>query len=286
MSEPVLALVLIGSFLVVVTLVSFFKTLDDGLWSEARIPLAAGVVAGVLIRLGDRVPQMHFVTTGVILTLAALYVRHMGRESEPVEGMVLGAMTGTAAAIPLVLTSNDGELLRFSGSLLAGAVAGYGITVGVTHVRDKARQLVVDVVTAIVAIAAAAVPTLLVRSGLPARDVAVVAAALVPLLVIIAVFRQWPSIRAELRHEAALGFIDDEDVRPTAHPFRRLGRGGWHDRLAHREFVRLANRIALRKLQQRGRAEDVARLYQLEVMKLRVELQEMTRIDRAMRSGS
>ena len=33
-----------------------------------------------------------------------------------------------------------------------------------------------------------------------------------------------------------------------------------------------------------GRPDEVARLYQLEVIKLRMELQEMTRIDRAMRA--
>ena len=284
MSETVLALILIGLFFVVVPFVSFFKTLDTGLWREARIPIVAGVVAGVLIRLADGVPQIHFLSVGVILTLAALYVRLMGRESEPVDGMILGAMTGVAASIPLVVTSIEGELLRFSECVLAGAAAGYGITVGVTHVRDKLRQLVVDVVTALAAIALAALPTLLVRTRLAERHVAIAVATLIPLLVVVTVFRQWPSIRAELRHEAALGFIDDDDVRPTAHPFHRLGRAGWHDALAHREFVRLANRIALRKLQQRGRSEDVARLYQLEVMKLRVELQEMARIDRAVRA--
>jgi hypothetical protein len=123
-----------------------------------------------------------------------------------------------------------------------------------------------------------------VRSGLAERQVAIAAAALVPLLIIVTMFKQWPSVRAELRHEAALGVIDDEDVRPTAHPLLRLGRAGWHDADAHREFVRIANKIALRKRQQRGRPEEVARLYQLEVIKLRMELQEMTRIDRAMRA--
>jgi hypothetical protein len=115
------------------------------------------------------------------------------------------------------------------------------------------------------------------------RHIAISAAALVPLLIIATVFKQWPSVRQELNHEAALGFIDDEDVRPTAHPLRRLGRAGWHDAGAHREFVRIATRIALRKRQQRTRTETMARLYQLEVIKLRMELQEMARIDRAMR---
>jgi len=49
---------------------------------------------------------------------------------------------------------------------------------------------------------------------------------------------------------------------------------------AHREFVRLSNKIALRKRQQRNRPEEIARLYQLEIIKLRMQVQEMTKIDR------
>ena len=45
--------------------------------------------------------------------------------------------------------------------------------------------------------------------------------------------------------------------------------------------MRLANRIALRKRQQRDRTDDEARLYQLEIIKLRMQIQEMSRIDRA-----
>lgn len=277
MTDPVLALVLVPVFFLVLTAVSWFKTLDGGLWREARLPLIAGVVAGVILRFTGA----HVALIGVVLTLAALYVRLMGRESEPADGMVLGAITGAAAAIPFLFGSEH-ELLRFSQCVLAGAVAGYGITVGVTHVRDRMRQLIVDVVTAVVAVGVAALPSVL--RGIAERYVAIGVAALIPLLVILTVFKQWPLIRGELRHEAALGFIDDDDVRPTAHPLRRLGRAGWHDAQAHREFVRIANKIALRKRQQRGRAEDVARLHQLELMKLREEMHEMTRIDRAMRA--
>lgn len=47
--------------------------------------------------------------------------------------------------------------------------------------------------------------------------------------------------------------------------------------------MRIANKIALRKRQQRGRSEELARLYQLEVIKLRMVLQQMVSVDRAMR---
>jgi len=282
MSDPVLAIILIVSFFAAVLAASYFKTLDTGLWQEAWAPVVAGIVSGLLIRFVRVAPE--YVVAGIVLTVAALYVRLTGRESEPADGMTLGAITGAAAAVPLVILTGEGELLRVAECVLAGAVSGYGITFGLTHVRDRARQAGIDALTAAVSIAAAWIPFLLVaRTGATERQIAIASAALIPLLVIVTVFKQWPVIRGELRHEAALGFIDDDDVRPTAHPLRRLGRAGWHDAEAHREFVRIANRIALRKRQQRRRAEEIARLYQLEVIKLRMELQEMARIDRAMR---
>lgn len=282
MAAPVLAIILIAGFFAALSAAAYFRTLDSGLWREAATPLVAGVICGVILHFVRIAPG--YVTAGILLTLAALYVRLMGRESEPADGMALGALTGAAAAVPLIIFSGEQELLRLAECLLAGAVAGYGITFGLTHVRVKARQALVDALTAAAAIGAAWMPTLFLRSGRSSeRDIALGAAALVPALLIATVFRQWPIIRAELRHEAALGFMDEEDVRATAHPFLRLGRGGWHDASAHREFVRIANKIALRKRQQRNRAEEVARLYQLELIKLRMELQEMTRIDRAMR---
>jgi hypothetical protein len=277
MSDPVLALVLIVSFVAALAAASYFKTLDSGLSRDARIPLVAGLAAGFLFRYVE-----HPAVIGATLTLAALFVRLNGRESEPAEGMTLGAMTGAAAAIPIAY-GGDHALLRFAQCVLAGAVAGYGITFALTHVRDKLRQAAIDAVTAITAIAVAWIASLL---QLRERHVAFATVALVPLLLVAMVFRQWPAIRAELRHEASLGVIDDEDVRATAHPILRLGRGGWHDASAHREFVRIATKIALRKRQQRRRPEEVARLYQLEVIKLRMQLQDMTRIDRAMRAAS
>jgi len=286
MSDPVLALILVFAFFAVVTAASYFKTLDTGLWTDGQVPLIAGLICGALIRFATFVP--HFVATGIVLTIAALYIRLTGRESEPTDGMALGAVTGAAASLPLIL-GGENELLRLAECILAGATAGFGITFALSHVRDNLRQAAVDVATALLAVAAAWLPAIVLRSSAPRfaeRHIAIGAAALVPLLLVATVFKQWPSVRAELRHEAALGFIDEEDIRRTAHPLLRLGRGGWHDAGAHREFVRIANKIALRKRQQRSRTEEMARLYQLEVIKLRMELQEMARIDRAMRMHS
>lgn len=284
MSDPILGLILIASFFAAVAAVAYFKNLDNDFTRDIRIPTFAGAAAGVLIRFATFAPS--FFVTGIVLTLVALYVRLMGRESEPADGMTLGAITGAAAAIPLALTTDD-ALRRFAECVLAGAVAGYGITFGLTHVRERLRQAGIDALTGVAAIAAAWIPALTLRvPRVSDRHVAIGAAALVPLIVIVTVFKQWPEIRAELLDESKLGFIEDGDVRTTAHPLLRLGRAGWHDAGAHREFVRIASKIALRKRQQRSRPEDVARLYQLEVIKLRMELAEMAAIDRRMRMGA
>src|ERR1043166_5708854 len=203
MTDPVFALIAIVVFLAVLAAADYFKTLDADLWHAWRTPLAAGLVAGAIL-------------------------------------WPLGGCTGAAAALPLVFRGGD-ELVVFAECITAGAVAGFGITYAAFHVRDRGKQIAIDVVTAIAAIAAAYAPRALVAAGLAPRTIAVSIAALVPLLVIAAAFKEWPEIRAELRHEASLGFIRDEDVRRTAHPILRHGGGGWADRHAHREFVRLAN---------------------------------------------
>ena len=312
MTDPVLAFVVIAVFLAVMAAAHYFKTLDADLWHAWRTPIATGVVAGAMLWPFGA----HAIAAGLVLSAAALYVRLMGRESEAVDGMLLGGCMGAAAALPLVFRGGS-ELLMLAECIAAGAVAGYGITFAAFHVRwsrrrldgrqggvpppgvggrrdgahpaggtparRRGKQIAIDVATAVAAILAAYAPQALAAAGLSPRTVAVGTAALVPLIVVAAVFQQWPEIRAELRHEASLGFLEDADVRRTAHPLLRHGGGGWTDRHAHREFVRLANEIALRKRRQRFRPDDVARLYQLEIMKLRMQIQEMSRIDRAMR---
>lgn len=278
MSDPVLALVLLIAFIAALGLVRFFKTVDFDFWSAARVPLIAGLVAGVIIRLLDAGSAFRIGSIGILLTVVALYVRLTGHESEPVDGMILGALSGAAAAFPLVI-SGDEELRTFAQCVLAGGVAGFGITIAVFHVGDKLRQIALDLATAAAAVGAAYLPNLAAHLGATEDQIGIGASLLIPIVVIATVFQQYRDIRAELRHEASLGFIADRDVRPTAHPLLRLGRGGWRDAHAHREFVRIANLIALRKRQQRNRPDERARLYQLEIIKLRMQLQEMSRID-------
>ncbi len=271
MTDPVAALVLVASAFAALVLVWLFRTLDANVWRSWRTPLVAGVVAGTLLRLTGFAPPW---AVALLLAAAALYVRLTGHESEPVDGMILGAASGAAAAIPFVLDGGN-ECRALAECLLAGAVAGYGTTFASFHVTEKLRRLLIDAATMCTAVGAAYVPALLRHDRLAATAAVVV----VPAIAVITVFRQWPDIRAQLRHEASLGFINDSDVRRTAHPLLRLGSGGWTDRKAHREFVRLANRIAQRKRQQRMRPGEIALLYQVEIIKLRMQIHEMRRID-------
>ncbi len=277
MSDPVLCMVVYAVFLAAMAGAHFFKTLDNDLGTAWRTALAIGVAVAFVLFL---VRALYPVIGGIALTLAALYVRHTGRETEAVDGMLVGSVMGATAAIPFVMTSVH-EAGILASLMLAGAGAGYGITFAVFHVADKRKQIAFDVATAAAAIVVAWLPSLAMRYGIRERYTLITVAAALPLIVVGAVFRQWPDVRAELRHESSLGFMNDRDVRATAHPLLRLGRGGWADRRAHREFVRLANRIALRKRQQRDRTDDVARLYQIEIIKLRMQIQEMSHIDRA-----
>src|SRR5213593_420750 len=223
MTDTYFTLVALAAFLITSALVHFFKTLDADLWHAWRNPVAAGLVIGVVLRV---LHVTHPAAFGLLLTIAAVYARHTGRESEAVDGMLIGAAMGAAAALPFA------EPRIAASAILAGAVAGYGITYAAFHVAERRRQLVIDAVTAVAAVGVAYAPSI-VRAG--DRVMLIVVAALVPIAIVIALFRQWPDVRAELRHEASLGFMTDADVRPTAHPFLRLGSGSWADKHAHRE---------------------------------------------------
>jgi len=198
MSEPVLALLIVLSFFLAIAIVRFFKTLDNDFWRAMATPVLAGAGAGILIRLVDLGPALRPVMAGVTITIAALYARLTGEESEPADGMLLGTAIGAAASIPLVINS-DWELQAFAMCVIAGAVAGYGMTFAAFHVADKMKQLILDVVTVAIAVGAAHIPLLLHRAGLRDTRTAAITATVIPLLAVITVFKQWADIRAELR---------------------------------------------------------------------------------------
>lgn len=279
MSDPVLTFLILPAFVLALAAARHFKTLETGFMRAATTPLLCGAVCGIPLAALALPEAAEPAVVGILITFATAYVRHVGDESEPAEGMLLGAVAGASAAIPSAILGMA-PMLLFSECVLAGAVAGCGTTLASFHVADRGKRIAIDVATAIAAVAAAAVPVLLTHAGIPARDTAIAVAVAVPLVPVIAAFAQWGVVRHEIEGEAALGFIDESDVRRTAHPILRFGRAGWNNPGAHRQFVRIASMIALRKRQQRNRPGETARLYQLEIIKLRMQLREMTRLGR------
>ncbi|HET7712113.1 MAG TPA: hypothetical protein VFL80_09315 [Thermoanaerobaculia bacterium] len=282
MSDPVLSLVLVLSLPFAVLIARFFRSLETDGWQALRTPLAAGAAAGVALRLLDeRASGSMTIAAGVLLTVAAWYARLTGHESDPVDGMLLGSAGGATAALPLAVDSSD-PCAAVASCVAAGAVAGYGVTFAALYTASRPKQLLLDLVTAAVAVIAAFVPSYLRSThGVTSPMTAMIIAASVPLLAILAVFVEWPHVRSELREESSHGLMTEEDARLSAHPLLRLGRGGWGNAEAHRQFVRLGNKLARRKRQQRRRNDDLARIYQLEIIKLRMQMQQMHEIGRA-----
>src|SRR5258708_8232186 len=101
MSDPVLCIVVYAVFLAAMVAMHFFKTLDSGLGPAWRTALAMGVAAAAVLFF---VRGLYPIAGGVALTLAALYVRHTGQETEAIDGMIVGSAMGASAAIPLVMT--------------------------------------------------------------------------------------------------------------------------------------------------------------------------------------
>jgi hypothetical protein len=89
-----------------------------------------------------------------------------------------------------------------------------------------------------------------------------------------------------MRDEARLGFFDQSEIRRTVHPLRRLRLSVWHNRDARRRFVQLASDLAMRKHRQRAMGSGVARLYQLEIMKLRSDLREIESLEHSLRAAA
>ncbi len=81
MTDPVLAFVLIASFFAALAAAAYFKTLDSRLGTDARVPMIAGFISGAIFWF-----FVSPIVIGVVLTIAALYVRLTGHESEPSDG--------------------------------------------------------------------------------------------------------------------------------------------------------------------------------------------------------
>lgn len=188
---------------------------------------------------------------------------------DAISRLELASFTGLGMAFLLVAFRSTDPWIDIARALLAAAAVGLAFT-------GWRKTAVAACVGFGVGVLAAIAPRLLVAAGIPARSMALAAAALVPVILLINVVRRWAVIRRELADESRLGLFGDSDIERVAHPLKRLWKGKGENKDAHLRFVQLATSLAMRKRQQRTLAEADARLVQLEIMKLRMELSEMT----------
>lgn len=274
-SEPWFTLGALLAGVVLLAIAGVFKNLTLRWRPSVGIPFVCGGAAGVAIALASgRLAIPPAVIPGVALTLSAAYLHRGGFHSEPLEGFMRGSISGIAAAGASIAVS-PGRDSSAAALILAGGTAG----VLLTFLRERWKGRIV-LVLALTGTVATAVAATVGNSGtfVDARDMTLAAALVPSVLVLLGVFLRWPRLLKELEGEAQLGLIGRDVVRPAANPIRRLFKGGWPDRALKRRFVTVANELAIRKRQQRTGHADLARIHQLDIFKLRSELQDLLRM--------
>lgn len=201
-----------------------------------------------------------------ILFLLASWIQRRDADLDGTDAALAGSITGlVAAAIVLPMSDqplNDVARLGAAGPIAVGA-AWFAAS------RGKAVAAWFGGAALIAAVAAMA----RVIPPRAADEIAVVICLGPALAAFASVLQLRDTIVSELGEETRLGVFDAAEVASVAHPFRRLRFDAWPDAVARRRFVQLATELAIRKRQQRRMSAKAARLYQLEILKLRMELQ-------------
>jgi len=257
----------------------YFRTLstDSGAWTASRA--SKGLAAGVVAVLAGAFAGSIILPAAILTTLATAWSRTDERELDIIDAALSGSVTGCAVALPIVLTANT------DSSILPAVIVSAVVSAVAAHffmtTRAWARMLV------IIASCAASLLILSYSAVIPVNALPAsmsIAAGAMPFAAFASMFLRWPAALRELKDEEKLGFFDRAEIRRTAHPFRRLRLSIWHNRDARRRFVQLAADLAVRKHRQRRMGSGVARLYQLEIMKLRSDLREIEGVERSLRA--
>jgi hypothetical protein len=279
---PLIAVAMVAATLLLLALADLFKNVEPE-WRATFIePAAAGAVVGVLTWGGGRLAgdALAMALAAVALTLAAAHLQRRGLHTEPVEGWLAGGVAGSAAAIVYAPLTDRSPALAAGAMLIGGATAG-AVYAGL-YERLQRYVVPASIATWFAAVAASFIPRLIV-SELTEVQTLLLIALFVPAAVFAIVLAGRKAAIAELREEVALGFFPEPELRRATNPLVRLiASGGWHDRAMRRRFIRVTTELATRKRRQRIARPDLSRLYQLDVFKLRMEIQELLRMNHAM----
>jgi hypothetical protein len=206
-----------------------------------------------------------------ILFLLASWIRRQDADLDGFDAALAGSITGLVAAA-IVLPMSDQPLNDVARLGAAGPIVVTAAWFAASRGKSVAAWLGGAALIAAVATFARVIPP-------QAAGEIAVAICLGPALAAFAsVLQMRATIVSELGEETRLGVFDAAEIASVAHPFLRLRFNAWPDAVARRRFVQLATELAIRKRQQRRMSAKAARLYQLEILKLRMELQSVVRV--------
>lgn len=243
-------------------------------------PLITGATAGLALAAAAhfRGPEVLLMVTGSAFTIAALYFARNSMTGEPVDSIGTGTMIAIGSAIPLMAAAAL-TLDTAAAVVLAAPVALVLVARSYRHAQPVRAGLQFTALAA--SSAAAFVPRSVEQLGVRDLHVAIAIGLIAPVTIAATVLQRWPMLINELMDEARLGLFPAEDIARVSHPLRRFSRGGWAEKNAARHFVRISTKLAARKHQQRSMSPDTARLYQLEILKLRMELKNILNVERS-----
>lgn len=247
-------------------------------WRGGALPAivtgAAAAIAHIAFRDSDRGEW----ALPIILVVGSVLLRWRHVDEDYVDGTMSGMLAGAIAAT--ITAPAEGPSFAAT-AVVQGAVAGLATHIVLFRVR---------VLGAVAGVAAAFVLVLahdhLVELLEPLETRApLVVIGVTLLLSLIATIIQLRLLRPEFMQESELGVATDDVAREMSHPWRRLTMRGWSDRKARHHFVRISRELATRKRRQRRMPAAAARLYQLEVIKLRQLLQEIYAVELSVRES-
>lgn len=276
-TPPTILAILAGSLLLLF-LAEIFKNIEPEWRASFTSPAVSGLIVGAVI-LAVRTFATETVTalcTGLLFTLVSAWLHRRGLHVEPMEGLTAGAVTGTTAALVVSPLTDRSPSIEAAGLLLGGATAG---AIYAFLCERLQRYLIPAHVVTWAAASAVVFGARFIPGG---TTVALGAALFAPLAVILSVSFGRRAAIVELREESALGFFPDHEIRRATHPLLRLGKGGWKNRAVRRRFVAITHALATRKARQRIARPDLARLYQVEILKLRMELQDILTVQHSL----
>jgi hypothetical protein len=263
--------------LIATALLKAFKdlTLEIRDWLIPTIVL--GIVAGgaiVAIDLAESERLRAFATPAAV-GIALFWLRSRRIDVDYVEGLLSGTAIGAIAALPLLYLGGAGAWAT-PRLLICGGAAGLLLYTFAPRLRRVRFAALLVTVAALYLLIGAIT---LAEAHLQPTDLLVAAIAAIVVTALVFVAYRWWMLRKELQEEAGHGVIEPEDVALIANPFQRLRTGVWLETEARKHYVRMVTELAIRKRRQRRMPGEAARLYQIEIMKLRMAAQELRQIE-------